>query len=57
MLTKRVSTDLENGDVVDKEVVRKYVYDQLVKKVNVIDTSGLVNKTDYDIEYIEDQRY
>ena len=33
------------------------MYDELVKKVNVIDTSGLVKKTDYDnkITEIEDK--
>ena len=30
--------------VVDKEVVKEDMYDDLVKKVNVIDTSGLVKQ-------------
>ena len=30
------------------EVVKKTVYDELVKKVNSIDTSGLAKKTDFD---------
>ena len=30
--------------IVDKEVVKEYMYDDLVKKVNVIDTSGLVKQ-------------
>ena len=44
--------DLSNLiDVVKTEVVRKTVYDELVKKVNTIqitDTSNLVQKFDYD---------
>ena len=55
--TKGVPTDLKKCNVEHKEVVRKYVYGELVKKVNVTETSGLVNKTDYDIEDIGDQRY
>ena len=45
------------SDVVDKKVVKKDVYDELVKKVNAVDTSKLVNKTDYNakIKYIEDK--
>ena len=30
--------------IVDKEVVKEDMYDDLVKKVNVIDTSGLVKQ-------------
>ena len=30
--------------IVDKEVAKEYMYDDLVKKVNVIDTSGLVKQ-------------
>ena len=30
--------------IVDKEVVKEYMYDDLVKKVNVIDTSELVKQ-------------
>ena len=30
--------------IVDKEVVKEYMYDDLVKKVNVIDTSGLAKQ-------------
>lgn len=36
------------SDAVDKKVVEKDQFDELVKKVHVIDTSKLVNKTDYD---------
>lgn len=36
------------SDAVDKKVVKKDQFDELVTKVNVIDTSKLVNKTDYD---------
>ena len=32
------------SDVVDKEVVEEDVHDELVKKVNVIDTSALIIK-------------
>ena len=32
------------NDIVDKEVVKEDMYDDLVKKVNVIDTSGLVKQ-------------
>ena len=35
------------SDAVDKKVVEKDQFDELVKKINVIDTSKLVNKTDY----------
>ena len=40
------------NDVLEKEVVKKTVYDELVKKVNANqtnDTSNLVRKTDYEI--------
>ena len=47
---KPVSGDLKKlSDVVEKEVVKKDVYDELVKKVNAIqttDTSDLVEKVD-----------
>ena len=44
---KLVPTDLKKlRDAVDKEVVKKDVYDELVKKVHVIHTSELVKKTD-----------
>ena len=43
---KPVPVDLT--DVVDNDVVKKTVYDLLVKKVNAIDTTKLVNKTDCD---------
>ena len=43
-----VPVDLrELNDVIAKEVVKKDVYDELGKKVNAIDISKLVNKTDY----------
>ena len=34
-------------DVVVNDVVKKTVYNELVKKVNAINTSKLANKTDY----------
>ena len=43
-----VPVDLRKlNDVIAKEVVKKDVYDELGKKVNAIDISKLVNKTDY----------
>ena len=42
-----VPVDLSKCDVV-KNVVKKYVFDKLVAKVNDIDTSGFVLKTKYD---------
>ena len=45
---KSALVDLKKlSGVVGKEVVKKIVYDKLVEKFNVIDTSKLVNKTDY----------
>ena len=42
-------TDLSKlSGVVKNEAVNEDVYDEFVKKVNAIDTSGLVKKTDYD---------
>ena len=42
---KPVSADLKKlSDIVDKRVAKKYVYDELVKKVNAIGTRGLVKK-------------
>ena len=35
------------SDVIEKEAVKKNVFAELVKNVNTIDTSKLVNKTDY----------
>ena len=55
---KPVPTDLRKlTDVVKNDVVKKTVYDQLVTKVNAIDTTELVTKTDYDakIKDIEDK--
>ena len=40
-------------DVVKNDVVKKYVYDKLVTKVNNIDTSGFVLKTKYDTDKSE----
>ena len=37
-------------DVVKNDVVKKFVYDKLVAKVNSIDTSGFVFKTNYDTD-------
>ena len=53
-----VPTDLKKlSYVVDNDVVEKTVCNELVKKVNAIDTIKLVNKTDYDakIKDIEDK--
>ena len=33
--------------MIEKEAVKKNVFAELVKNVNAIDTSKLVNKTDY----------
>ena len=55
---KPVPFDLKKlSHVVENDVVKKTVYDELVKKVNAIDTSKLVNKTDYDakIKDVEDK--
>ena len=42
---KNVPPDLKKLNyIVDKEVVKGDMYDDLVKKVNVIDTSGLVKQ-------------
>ena len=38
------------SNFVNKEVVRKAVYDKLVAKVNAIDNSGFVLKTKYDTD-------
>ena len=35
------------GNVLDNDVVRKTVYDKLVTKVNVIDTSAFLLKSQY----------
>ena len=40
-------------DVVKNDVVKKFVYDKLVAKVNSIDTSGFVLKTKYDTDKLE----
>ena len=53
-----VPVDLsELSNVVKNAVVKKTVYDKLVAKVNNIDTSGLVKKTDYNtkVNEIEDK--
>ena len=53
-----VTVDLSNlSNVVKNDVVKKTVLDKLVAKVNNIDTSGLVKKTDYNtkISEIEDK--
>ena len=41
------------SDVVKNNVVKKYVYDKLVAKVNSIDTAGFVLKTKYDTDKSE----
>ena len=46
-----VPVDLSKlSDVVKYDVVKKTVYDQLVAKVNNIDTSDFVLKTNYDAD-------
>ena len=46
-----VPVDLsELSDVVKNDVAIKTVYDELVAKVNSIDTSGFVLKTNYDAD-------
>ena len=45
---KNVPASLSNlGNVVDNDVITKTVYDQLVTKGNVIDSSQLVKNADY----------
>ena len=45
---KTVPADLSKlRNVVDNDIVKKTVYDKLVTKTNVIDTSGFVLKTQY----------
>ena len=39
------------NDVVKNYVVKRTVYDKLVAKVNSIDTSGFVLKTNYDTDW------
>ena len=49
-----VSVDLSKlSDVVKNDVVKKDVYDKLVAKVDNIDTSGFVLKTNYDTDKSE----
>ena len=49
-----VPVDLSKlSDVVKNDVVKKDVYDKLVTKVNAIDTSGFVLKTNYDTDKSE----
>ena len=49
-----VPTDLSKlSNVVKNDVVKKDVYDKLVTKVNNIDTSGFVLKTNYDTDKSE----
>ena len=51
---KTVPVELSKlSDVVKKEVVKKTVYDELVAKVNNIDTSGFVLKTKYNADKTE----
>ena len=48
---KTVSVDLSKlSNVVKNEIVKKTVYDKLVSKVNIIDTSGFVLRTKYDTD-------
>ena len=49
-----VRVDLSKlSDVVKNDVVKKDVYDKLVTKVNNIDTSRFVLKTNYDTDKLE----
>ena len=49
-----VPTDLSKlSDVVKNDVVKKTVYDQLVTKINNIDTSDFVLKTKYATDKLE----
>ena len=48
-----VPVDLCNLSDVVKNVAKKTVYDQLVTKVNDIDTSAFVLKTEYQIDKTE----
>ena len=49
-----VPVDLSKlSNAVKNEVVKKTVYDKLVAKVNNIDTSGFVLKTNYDADKTE----
>ena len=41
------------SNVVKNDIVKKAVYDTLVKKVNIIDTSEFVLKTKYDTDKSE----
>ena len=41
------------SDVVKNDVIKKDVYDKLVTKVNIIDTSWFVLKTKYDADKSE----
>ena len=48
---KTVPLDLSKlSSVVNNDVVKKTVYDKLVAKVNNIDISGFVSKTEYDTD-------
>ena len=49
-----VPVDLSKlSNAVKNDVIKKTVYDKFVAKVNNIDTSGLVKKTDYNTKIIE----
>ena len=48
---KTISVDFYKvNNVVDNDVAKKTVFDKWVAKVNVIDTSGFVLKTQYNID-------
>ena len=48
---KTVPVDLSKlSNVIKNEVVKKTVYDKLVSKLNMIDTTGFVLKTNYDTD-------
>ena len=49
-----VPADLSKlSDVVKNDVSKKYIFDELVDKVNSIDTSGFVLRTKYDTDKLE----
>ena len=51
---KPVTVNFKNlNNAVEMKVVKKSVYDELVKRVNAINTSVLVKKTDFDAKINE----
>ena len=50
-----VPTDLSKlSNVIKNDIARKTIYDELLEKVNTIDTSKLVNKTGYNAAALND---